>query len=117
DWGAGCCNGDRGANNSEGVVKVRYTGTCQDPGLIPATTSIARQTVRPLQDASWLKVGGTLFSVFAQGPHEASILDVSGRTLHTFRGEGPKNYTLPALGKGVHVLRVKTVEGIVSRPL
>src|SRR5690606_10504134 len=62
DWGAGCCNGDRGANNSEGVVKVRYTGTCQDPGLIPATTSIARQTVRPLQDASWLKVGGTLFS-------------------------------------------------------
>lgn len=116
DWGAGCCNGDRTGNASEGVVRVRYTGTCQDPALIPNEVTSVRPTA-PLTNASWLKVGGSLFSVFAQGPHEAMILDVTGRTLHTFRGEGPKNYTLPALGKGVHVLRVKTTEGVVSRPL
>jgi hypothetical protein len=49
--------------------------------------------------------------------HEAAIVDVNGRTVQTFRGEGHKTYTLPRLGTGVHILRVKTTQGFVARPL
>jgi hypothetical protein len=59
-----------------------------------------------------------MFSVFTQGPHEAVILDVRGRTLHTFRGNGPRNYNIPELGaSGIHVLRVKTSQGTAVRPI
>lgn len=115
DQSENCC-GTRGLNNTEGVARLRYKGTCQDPGLVPV--SIARNQVVPRTLADqWLRVGTTSFSITAPGLHEAAILDVSGRVLHVFRGEGHKTYTFPAVGKGVHVLRVKTNQGMIARPL
>jgi glucose/arabinose dehydrogenase len=114
--GAGCCNGNSGGQSAyTGIVRITYKGTCKDPGLNVAVDPQARVT----RDASWLKVGSRMFSVFAQGPHEATILDMSGRVLFTFRGEGPQVYNLPAaLGAGgVYVLRVRTAEATAVRPL
>jgi hypothetical protein len=113
--GAGCCNGNNGGqSNYTGIVRITYKGTCQDPGLIVGVQP--KETVA--REAAWLKVGATMFSVFTQGAHEATILDVNGRVLFNFRGEGPQNYNIPELGaKGVHVLRVKTDNGIAVRPL
>jgi glucose/arabinose dehydrogenase len=118
--GAGCCDGNTGGQSAyAGIVRVTYTGTnCEDPSLIPmGGTSISSQQLSR-EDVSWLKVGAKIFSITAQGQHEAFILDVQGRTLHTFRGDGPKVYNIPDLGaSGIHVLRVKTSQGMTARPL
>jgi glucose/arabinose dehydrogenase len=115
DQSENCC-GSRGLNNTEGVAKLRYTGNCSDPGLFPTSVMSDRLLSRGMP-VSWLRVGTNTFSITAPGIHEASILDVSGRTLKTFRGEGHKTYDIPAIGSGVHVLRVKTSEGMTVRPL
>lgn len=115
DQSENCC-GTRGLNNTEGVARLRYKGTCQDPGLVPVSIA-AGQAVSRNASTLWLRVGATTFSITAPGVHEASIVDVNGRTVHTFRGEGHKTYTLPALGTGVHVLRVKTTQGVTARAL
>jgi glucose/arabinose dehydrogenase len=115
--GAGCCNGNSGGQSGyTGIVRITYNGNCADPGLFPSGTSIANQVVRGPVD--WLKVNGRTVTVTAQGAHEATILDVTGRALHVFRGEGPSNYTVPEMGtKGVHIVRVKTSTGIAVRTL
>src|SRR5690606_30940099 len=110
DQSENCC-GSRGLNNTEGVARLRYKGTCQDPGLMPVSIASGAPASRRLAD-QWLRVGATSFSVTAPGAHEISIMDVSGRVLKTFRGEGHKTYAIPAIGSGVHVLRVKTTQGI-----
>jgi glucose/arabinose dehydrogenase len=115
DQSEGCC-GTRGLNNTEGVAKVVYKGTCKDPGLKPTAIQLA-QSLPQLRGAAWLRVGSASFSLTAPGPHEAVIMDVSGRVLRTFRGEGHKTYAIPSLGAGIHVLRVKTTEGIVSNAI
>jgi cytochrome c len=116
--GAGCCDGNSGGQSATaGIVRVTYTGTnCEDPALMPV--SIASRQLTREESASWLKVGTKMFQVTSQGAHEATILDVNGRVLLNFRGEGPQNYNIPDLGaKGVHVLRVKTPHGVAVRPL
>jgi hypothetical protein len=111
-----CC-GDRGLNGTkEGVVKLRYKGTCRDTALAPVAIQGQKNLGRGL-DVEWLRVGSTSFSLTAPGPHQASILDVSGRVLKEFRGEGHKTYYIPSLGTGIHVLRIKTTEGTISRSL
>jgi glucose/arabinose dehydrogenase len=119
NWGAGCCDGNTGGQSAyAGIVRVTYTGTnCEDPALFPAPVAISGKPL-PREEVSWLKVGARSFSVFAQGPHEAVILDVRGRALHSFHGEGPRNYNIPELGaKGIYVLRVKSVLGMAMRPI
>ncbi len=115
--GAGCCNGNTGGqSNSAGIVRITYSGNCQDPALFPSATSIANEVVRGPVD--WLKVNGRTITITAQGVHEATIHDVTGRSLHVFRGEGARNYQVPALNaKGVHIVRVKTSTGIAVRTL
>lgn len=115
DQSENCC-GSRGLNNTEGVAKLIYKGTCRDPGLVPVSIAAGQQVSRRAAD-QWLRVGATSFSITAPGVHEAAIVDVNGRTVHTFRGDGHKTYSLPTLGTGVHVLRVKTTQGFVARPL
>jgi hypothetical protein len=59
-----------------------------------------------------------MFTVLAQGKHEAAILDMNGRTLHTFRGEGPMNYNIPRMGaSGIYLLQVKTIQGAAIRSI
>jgi hypothetical protein len=115
DWAEGCC-GSRSLQTTEGIVKVRYTGTCKDSALSPVAIQVPRNLPQG-RTAEWLRMGSTSFQVSVPGAHEAMILNIQGRVLHTFRGEGHKTYNLPALGAGTYVLRVKTTEGIVSRPL
>jgi hypothetical protein len=112
-----CC-GSRALNSTEGVAKVVYKGTCQDPGLVPvAIASPSKKNLARFSGASWLRVGSTSFSITAPGPHQAEILDVGGRVLHDIRGEGHKTYNIPKVGSGIHVLRVTTPSGIVTSPL
>src|SRR5690606_16988968 len=35
DWGTGCCSSGSSASNN-GIVRITYNGTCQDPGRYPA---------------------------------------------------------------------------------
>src|SRR5690606_29002325 len=93
-----------------------YNGNCADPALFPAGTSIANQVIRGPVD--WLKVNGRTITVTAQGAHEATILDVTGRALHVVRGEGPSNSQVPLLNaKGIHIGRHKTTTGMAVRTL
>src|SRR5690606_2563801 len=54
-----CC-GARDVNNTEGVAKVVYKGTCQDPGLVP-TSIVSRQTVSRNRAKGWFMMGATSF--------------------------------------------------------
>lgn len=116
DWGRAndCCTANP-TPASNGIVRITYTGTCSDPGLV--TSLMSERRVSGYEAAAWLRVGTTTFSITAPGLHEATVVDLSGRMVHSFRGEGHKTYNLPKLGSGIHVLRVKTSQGIVSRPL
>jgi cytochrome c len=116
--GAGCCDGNSGGQSVyAGIFRVEYTGNCQDPGRNPGVVGLDNSgLVR--KDVDWLKVGSTMFTVLAQGKHESAILDVNGRTLQTFRGEGPTNYNIPKLGaSSIYLLRVKTEQGIAIRSI
>jgi hypothetical protein len=96
---------------------VEYTGTCQDAGKFPVATGISQSRIIR-KDVEWLKVGSTMFTVLSQGKHEAAIMDVNGRTLHTFRGEGPMNYNIPKMGaSSIYLLQVRTSEGVAIRSI
>jgi hypothetical protein len=116
DQSENCC-GTRGLNSTEGVAKVVYKGTCQDPGLFPAsTTAIASRVHRG--SVEWLRVRSDGFSISADGAHTARFLDLNGRQLHIQRGTGSADYAMPALSKGsLYVLRVETEQGIATRTL
>ena len=115
NWGAGCCDGDRAASAYEGVSRVTYTGTCQDSGLYPATTSISRNHF--YQEVDWFKMGGNNFFVLADGMHEIRILQVNGSILYAFKGEGRKKYEFPVnlSRNNLYYLEVKTERGVAIR--
>jgi cytochrome c len=116
--GAGCCNGNSGGQSAyAGIFRVEYTGTCQDPSRVPGPVSISRpHLIRG--DVDWLKVGSRMFTVLAQGKHEAAIMDLNGRTLHSFRGEGTKNYHIPRMqASNIYLLQVKTEQGVAIRSI
>ncbi len=114
DWGTGCCNVDGGAANG-GIVRIAYTGTCQDPGLSPAgPVGLESQIIRG--SVEWLRMGANSVFVNADGRHTVQILDVSGRLIQTFTGTGTATYNMPALANGkIFVLRVTTPLGTAVR--
>ena len=119
DQSENCC-GSRGVNNIEGVAKVIYKGTCKDPGLFPSQSStsiVGGKNLGRASNVDWLRIGSTSFSLTVPGAHEASIIDVNGKVLKTFKGEGHKTYNIPTMGSGIHLLRVKTTLGEVSSVL
>ncbi len=113
NWGEGCCNGDRGGVPSEGIARITYKGTCQDPGLIPV--AVEKQPIR--SDVDWLRMGANSFSVTTYGPHEIQIMNAQGRVLTSLKGEGKMDYKIPAtLPKAsVYFLQVKTNLGTAIR--
>jgi hypothetical protein len=115
DWGTGCCSENSNASNN-GIVRISYTGTCQDPGLNPGTVALDRQVLRGSVD--WLRVGSNSIRVSADGRHTVQILDVTGRVVNTFSGTGESTYKMPALAAGqIYVLRVTTPVGTAVRTL
>ena len=114
DWGGGCCSGSP-STTSGGIVRVTYTGTCQDPGLYPGGTTAVSKVIRT--DINWLRVGAKSFSVLSEGPHEVQILDAQGRVLNSLKGQGWKDYDMPSnlAGNALYFLRVKTEQGEAVR--
>jgi hypothetical protein len=114
-----CC-GTRGLNNIEGVAKLRYTGTCQDPGL---TTSIDASKSVHRGQVDWLRLGAGRITLrddgsgrIQSGAHVIRILDVNGRELRVYRGRGEAEYEVPPLQRGqIFVLRAETPQGTAIR--
>lgn len=116
NWGAGCCDGNTGGQSAyAGIARIAYTGpACSDPSLFPAPVSLAGAVHRgPI---SWFHLGAQSFAVRTEGAHEVRILDLSGRLVRTWRGVGPKEYSLPErLRGGMYVLQARTPQGIAVR--
>lgn len=111
DWGTGCCSSGSNANNN-GIVRITYTGTCQDSAKVP--TSLASQVHRGSVD--WLRVHANAISVMADGAHSIKILDINGRVIHSLKGNGAREYAMPELGAGkIFVLQVETSLGKAVR--
>jgi hypothetical protein len=50
------------------------------------------------------------------GPHTVRILDMHGRLIATYRGNGPKSYSLRGLGlTGLGMARISTTHGILNK--
>lgn len=116
-WGAGCCNGDRPASAFEGIARIKYTGTCQDPALVPepASTVIAAEMARRL-----LKVEEGILEVLDERGHAIRIFDAGGRTLFSSSSKGARRYSLPEVLRGqsgVYIAKVTTAEGTFSRSI
>lgn len=114
DWGTGCCSENSNANNN-GIVRITYEGTCQDPGLVPGPVSLAQTVHRGSVD--WLRVRADAISVSADGMHSVKVLDINGRLIQAYNGTGKKEYAMPqGLATGtLYVLRVETNLGIAVR--
>jgi hypothetical protein len=119
DWGTGCCSSGSSTTNN-GIVRITYTGTCQDPGLtvsIDASKSVHRGHV------DWLRMGAGRITLrddgsgrIQSGAHVIRILDVNGRELRVYRGRGEAEYEVPALQRGqIFVLRAETPQGTAIR--
>jgi glucose/arabinose dehydrogenase len=115
--GAGCCDGNTGGQSSyAGIIRIRYTGSCSDPSLMPAVTSTKR-ALRP-GEPSWLKVRAGTLAIRTKGHHTVRILDLSGRQVTSFAGEGPREYAMPALSPGrVYIVQAVSPRGTLSQML
>lgn len=119
DFGAPCCSASPPVANN-GIVRVSYTGTCKDPGLHPVT---ATPRVMHHGDVNWFQVkSGRLMvnddpnSLIAKGSHTVKIMDVNGKVLYTFAGQGVASYAMPSLAAGkLYILRAETPLGVAQR--
>jgi hypothetical protein len=127
---------------STGVYKLDYTGTCKDPALIPEATGCADPAAsnydpavpkafndprlcagitavrnRVLAPEEFRNTGNSL-SIGLAGPHSIEVLDLQGRAVLSFQGEGAKSYAIPAsLKTGVYQVRLHSSLGIHTRLL
>ncbi len=125
DWARGnnCCPANPGSVANHGIVRVTYTGTCQDPGRYPATVSIRNPGQVLRGHVEWLRVGKAEISLrddgsgrMEAGSHTISILDLNGRIVHTIKGHGARTHAMPTLEAGkIFVLRAETPIGTAVR--
>jgi glucose/arabinose dehydrogenase len=117
DWGAGCCSASPPAA-SNGIVRVTYTGNCKDPNLtVSATPRVFHQN-----RVDWFQVQAGRMTLkddatglIGTGNHTIRILDIQGKVLHRFDGQGVQSYEIPQLPVGqLYVLRAETPIGFVQ---
>jgi hypothetical protein len=97
-------------NHGAGLDVIRYKGTCKDPSLhLETPTSLARMVV---DGAGWLKMDASRIVVLSNGNHDIHLMNISGRTVESFHGEGPKEYPLSGLAPGLYLVRVESERGI-----
>lgn len=116
DWGAGCCSASP-PQIDNGIVRISYTGTCKDLGPPIATPHLKYQG-----PVSWFRVksGRLILSedgmgLIGKGSHVIRIMDLSGKVLHSFVGQGVQSYELPRLARGrLYILRAETPLGIAQ---
>src|SRR5690606_21447345 len=119
DWGTGCCDASPPATFN-GISRISYTGTCKDPGLVPTTATPRLKHNGPV---TWFTVkSGRLIltddglGLLEKGAHVIRIMDVNGKVLHTFQGQGVRSYEMPRLPTGqLYVLQAETPLGIAQR--
>lgn len=119
DWGGGgfTYNPPRAKG---GIVRIRYTGTCQDPGLTPTSLPSQRPRLR-LGKALRLEAGRILvpeaFPGYpSSGRHRLRILTLQGEVLRTFTGEGRQEYPIPTLPLGqVYILLSEMPDGVTQQ--
>jgi glucose/arabinose dehydrogenase len=119
DWGAGTYS-YYPPRAKLGIVRIRYTGTCQDPGW---STTQASPKLFHASEISWLGIrSGRIFladegnGLLQRGRHTIHILNLQGKILNTFSGVGLKEYPMPILPAGqVYLLRAETPLGIAQR--
>ncbi len=103
-------------NYGRGIDEIRYKGACKDPGLLPEKP-VTTMAYRPM-DADWGWLDSRRISITVPGAHEVRIMDIRGRTVMAFRGEGKKQYALTGITEpGLYQVRVKTEQGVVTRKL
>jgi hypothetical protein len=119
DWGAPCCSASPPEGNN-GITRISYSGTCKDVSLVPTK---ATPKVFHRNPVSWFQVkSGRLVladagnGLIEKGSHTIKIMDVNGKALHTFEGQGAGSYEMPKLAAGqLYVLRAETLAGISER--
>jgi len=119
DWGAPCCSASP-PEDRNGISRISYTGTCKDPGLQPVK---ATPKAFYKNAVSWFQVkSGRLVltndgnDLIAKGHHTIKIMNLNGKVLHTFEGQGAQSYEMPQLASGqLYVLRAETPIGISER--
>lgn len=116
DWGTGCCSENSSTTNN-GIVRITYEGTCQDPALVPTNNSTSLAQTLHRGSVDWLRVGSNEIRISADGAHTVKILDLTGRMISSFNGSGSRQYAMPqALSAGtLYVLRVETNLGTAVR--
>lgn len=114
-WGAGCCNGDRPASAYEGIARIRYTGTCQDPALFPeqVPTLVAAEAFKRS-----VRMDANTLAILDGGRHGVRIFDARGHTVFSATSQGGREYSLPGLlrgSSGVYSVEITTAKGRFSR--
>lgn len=119
DWGEPCCKASPDPDKG-GISRITYTGTCKDPNLV--TVSATPRVLHP-NSVPWFKVkSGRLVltdlgnGLIENGSHAIRIMDMNGKILHNFEGQGAASYEMPRLTAGkLYVLRAETPVGISQR--
>lgn len=104
-------------NYGSGIDVIRYTGTCKDPDF-PTEQAPTVSVFARAMEAHWLQADGRSLSVSAQGPHSIDVLDVQGRIVASFSGEGMKSYSLDRIrSTGVYHVKARGPLGLAYRKL
>ena len=98
-----------------GVVTTNFTLPRHGVSLVmledPNAVGIQQKSLRKgrMENTSFLRVENP-------GPHTVRILDMHGRLIATYRGNGPKSYSLRGLGlTGLGMARISTTHGILNK--
>jgi hypothetical protein len=124
DWGGGGFTYSP-PREKGGIVRISYTGTCQDPGLTPTSTMPKRLRQEPGKglhvEAGRIFVPEAVPGYPAGGRHRIRILSLRGKLIRSFTGEGRQEYPIPPLPSGqVYILRAEMPHGVTQqlfRPL
>lgn len=108
------------SDSCTGILRIEYKGSCADTALYPRTnlvTGIRNAERIESGIVDWVWVGPERFSVLADGPHSIRIWDMQGREAAAMRGEGRKEYPMPAAlaHHELYILEVKTNRGVNLR--
>jgi cytochrome c len=105
--------GSRSTTGTTGLLKIEYTGTCAPP-----PTGVAVGQAQPAGIVPRIESLGRIVSISSQGSHVLEVMEISGRVVASFRGEGPARYDLAKAGnRGVYILNLGTERGSWSRKI
>lgn len=93
-----------------GIVRIEYTGACRIP------VGIAQAPIAPSQGG--FRALGWSVAVSAPGVHALDLADLQGRSVASFKSEGPARHDVAAasgIRAGAYIATLRTASGSVSR--